>query len=111
MKKKSKTNTRRSSKPDDDDLKEYLNEHYGPELMVADGLTDAFVCVAKVGQHYCAVYDNRKVLQILMKRDKMDRDEAWEFFCYNILGAYVGENTPIFINPDERKMIEITKIH
>jgi hypothetical protein len=33
----------------------------------------------------------------------MTREEAYEFFDYNILGAYVGDRTPIYsidlINP------------
>lgn len=86
---------------DDEALKSYLREHYGDELVVADGLSRAFVCVAKTGQNYVCVYNSKKIIQILRKRDKMSHDDAWEYFCYNILGAHVGDNTPVFINPDE----------
>jgi len=41
------------------------------------------------------IYDYEKVIEILMK-DEMDRDEAEDFFSFNILGAYMGEKTPLF---------------
>jgi hypothetical protein len=33
-----------------------------------------------------------------MERDGMERDEAEEFFDFNIEGAYVGPETPVFIS-------------
>lgn len=41
-------------------------------------------------------YDRDLVIEVLMK-DGMDRDEAEEFFSFNIEGAYVGEATPMFL--------------
>jgi hypothetical protein len=35
-----------------------------------------------------------------MVRDGMDYDEAYEFFEFNTLGAYVGEQTPVFVWTD-----------
>ena len=32
-----------------------------------------------------------------MKRDGMRPEEAREFFEYNVTGAWVGEETPIFL--------------
>ena len=32
-----------------------------------------------------------------MKRDGMTRSEAEEFYDYNILGLYAGEQNPIFL--------------
>ena len=31
-----------------------------------------------------------------VRRDSMPYEEAIEYFEYNILGAYMGENTPAF---------------
>ena len=31
----------------------------------------------------------------------MSRDEALEFFDFNVSGAYVGENTPVFLEDEE----------
>ena len=32
-----------------------------------------------------------------MKRDGMTHDEATEFFEFNVVGSWVGEETPIFL--------------
>jgi hypothetical protein len=40
-------------------------------------------------------YDTDKVIEILM--EDMSEDEAWEYFEYNVLGAWVGEHTPVFL--------------
>lgn len=32
-----------------------------------------------------------------MNRDKMSYDEALEYFEFNVLGAYMGEKTPIWV--------------
>ena len=47
--------------------------------------------------HGVAVYSKRKCLDVLVERDEMSRDEALEFFDFNVSGAYVGENTPVFL--------------
>ena len=36
-----------------------------------------------------------------MERDEMTYEEAYEFFSYNIIGAWVGEYTPVFIYKNE----------
>lgn len=41
-----------------------------------------------------------------MKRDGMDETEAWEFMEYNVVCAYVGEATPIFVYPSDREGLE-----
>lgn len=43
-------------------------------------------------------YDMDWIIQKLMKRDGMTHEEAVEYFEYNQLGAYVGKQTPIFLN-------------
>jgi hypothetical protein len=42
-------------------------------------------------------------LDILVKRDGMSPEEAREFFEYNTVGSWVGEETPIFL---ERMSLE-----
>ena len=46
------------------------------------------------------VYSVKKVLEVLMKRDGMDLDEAREFFDFNIGGAYVGQGGPVFVEDE-----------
>ena len=42
-------------------------------------------------------YDTNKIIKILMKEDKMTEEEAREFFEFNILGSWVGEFTPVYL--------------
>ena len=42
-------------------------------------------------------YDVNKIIKILMKEDKMTEEEAREYFEFNILGAWVGEHTPVYL--------------
>lgn len=50
------------------------------------------------------VYSKQKILDILQERDLMTMGEAEEFYDYNILGLYAGEQNPIFLD------LEITPI-
>lgn len=70
-----------------------------PHALLADGLEDAFLGHVVNHHHACvAVYDYEKCIEILMNRDGMDYEGADEFLQFNTLGAYVGENGPIYIN-------------
>jgi hypothetical protein len=42
-----------------------------------------------------AVYDRQKCIEILMR--DMSEEDAHEYFEFNVIGAFVGENTPAFI--------------
>lgn len=50
------------------------------------------------GQEERIVYDTEKVIQTLMDNSGMTFEEALEFHEYNQLGAYVGEDTPAFVD-------------
>ena len=41
-------------------------------------------------------YDVNKIIEILAR--DMSEDEAVEYFEFNILGAYMGERTPVFVS-------------
>ena len=43
-----------------------------------------------------AIYNQDLVMDILKARG-MDEEGALEYFSFNIIGAYVGERTPIFL--------------
>lgn len=68
----------------------FLSEVEFDEAIV--GLAD------RIGMSTVVVYDTTKIIDILCERDGMDREEATEFYEFNILGAYVGERTPLFIS-------------
>jgi len=81
----------------DDEARAWLVS-YNPEALLADGYEAAFVGIAeRCGQPSLAVYDAWKCIEILIKRDGMDPDEAMEFFQFNTLGAWAGENTPLYL--------------
>jgi hypothetical protein len=68
------------------------------DALLADGLEPALVGYT-VNDHHpnVAVYDYDKCVQTLVDRDGMTHEEADEFLSFNTLGAYVGENGPLFV--------------
>jgi len=76
-----------------------IEENYPEDkLLFADGFDDAIVGVSHQFNSLSVAYDKNKVLGILMARDEeMTRDDAEEYFSFNIIGSYVGEHTPSFI--------------
>ena len=69
-----------------------------PEAMLADGFDDAILgmCI-QFGSEPVVAYDFNKCVEILIERDDMEREEAIDFINFNVVGAYVGLNTPVFI--------------
>lgn len=65
------------------------------EALFCDGLEEALVGIGKRFTHPVAVYSRAKVLEILQRN--MSEEEAFEYFDFNIAGAHVGENTPVFL--------------
>jgi len=70
------------------------------DALFADGFDDAIIGFDASGG--CAVYDYNKCLEVLMQpsltSDKMTRAEAHEYMEFNVVSAYVGDFTPIFIH-------------
>lgn len=66
------------------------------EMLFADGFDDALIgYVERFGQPPLALYDREKCIGILMQ-EGMSHEEAEEFFEFNVIGAWMGENTPCF---------------
>jgi hypothetical protein len=72
------------------------------EPVYVDGFDEALIGVGYQFAKKMAVYDFQMCVGILMERDGMTKDEAVEFMHYNVLGAYVGDNTPVFVGVDEQ---------
>jgi hypothetical protein len=64
-------------------------------VLLADGFENAFIGIGRQFGKPMAVYNKQKCIEILM--NDMSEDEAVEYFSYNVEGAYVGENTPVFL--------------
>lgn len=66
-------------------------------LLFADGYDNAIMGIAELNGTASVVYDREKVVKILRSRDGMTREDAEEFFTYNVAGAFLGESSPIFL--------------
>jgi hypothetical protein len=75
-----------------------IAEHY-PELLVLNPkyFDKAILGVVNRINTVAVCYSESKIIEILMKEDEMDYDEAVEYYQYNILGSWVGEYTPVYL--------------
>jgi hypothetical protein len=68
-----------------------------PDCLKAEGFDDAIVSVvSRCGQPDVICYDYQKCVEILMGQG-MDEVDAVEYLSFNVIGAYVGEYTPMFL--------------
>ena len=79
-------------------LDEILKNNPDKIYMVLDGLNEAIVgydntCTSRL------IYSFELILDCLQKDSEMDRDEAEEFFWFNIESLYLMNNGPDFIYP------------
>jgi hypothetical protein len=81
-------------------------DEYAEGAVLLDGLESAIVGIVEdfgsPGRKM--LYSKQRILNILQERDLMTMGEAEEFYDYNILGLYAGEQNPIFLD------LEITPI-
>jgi hypothetical protein len=66
------------------------------EILYCDGFEKALIGTGKRFSYPVAIYSKKKVLKIL--QEWMSEEEAYEYFDFNIGGAYVGESTPVFLD-------------
>lgn len=77
---------------------EYDIDSYCEGAIKLDNLDEAIVgIVEQFGSSPRILYDKFKILKILQERDSMTEQEAEEFYEYNILGLYAGEQNPVFL--------------
>ena len=87
-------------------------EEINPEALICDGFDEAIIGMAeRVNLGPVVAYDTEKIIDILMSGMEVDEGEleegesienrkyqmALEYFDYNILGAWMGEFTPVYI--------------
>ena len=79
-------------------LKSIVSRYEDEDILKADGLDKAII---GVDEHTTIrlIYSYTKIIQILME-DDMTREEAEEWFGYNIQSAWFGEKTPIYCMDD-----------
>ena len=66
-----------------------------PEAMIADGFDDAIVGYDSNG---CVIYSYDKCMKVLQERDGMSNEEAHEYMEFNVVNAYVGDFTTVFMH-------------
>ena len=67
------------------------------EIKQMDGFDDCVVgTVSRFGMLPVLCYDLHKIIE-KFRADCMTREEAYEYYNFNMIGAWVGEGTPAFI--------------
>lgn len=79
-------------------LKQKVEEIIGEDesVLLADGFENAFIGIGQQFGKPISVYDRGKCIRILEEQG-MSPEEAEEYFSFNTEGAWVGEQTPIFL--------------
>jgi hypothetical protein len=67
------------------------------QALFADGFDEAMIGMEAVRGR--AIYDYMLCAKILMDRDNMSEEEAHEYMEFNVVTAFVGPMTPLFIHP------------
>lgn len=87
-------------------LRELYAELFGEDLLFLDPAEQFDTCILGVAERCglgpVVLYDADKVIQALVD-EGMPEDDALEHFYHNIVGAYMGEKTPLFYTkvPDD----------
>jgi hypothetical protein len=68
-------------------------------MLTADGFDSCLIGKDSKGR---AVYDADAMIAVMVERDDMSTEDAEEFFWFNIDGAHLGDETPVytFLNYD-----------
>ena len=66
------------------------------EVLLTEGFDSALIGLDMITNR--AIYDSKKMIEILVKKENMTLTEAVEYLEYNTWYAYVGDKTPIFLH-------------
>jgi hypothetical protein len=77
-------------------LNSILSVYEEEEILKADGLDNAIIGIDQNTTRL--IYSYTKLIQILM--EDMTREDAIDYFQYNIQLAWVGDKTPIYCMDD-----------
>ena len=70
------------------------------DVLLIDGFDEAIIGLTnRINTPTLAVYSWEAIVNILVERDGLSLDDAMEYVDFNILGAWVGERTPIVVMP------------
>tara|TARA_Y100000593_G_scaffold60932_1_gene112988 strand:- start:250 stop:522 length:273 start_codon:yes stop_codon:yes gene_type:complete len=77
-----------------------IEDRYGDDqpFKKYDGFDDAIVAITE-GVNECRLaYDIEKMIEIFMSDNDCSYLDASEYVNFNIVNAYIGKDTPIFLN-------------
>lgn len=74
-------------------------------MLVATGLDEAIIGVVRVkGRPDIVCYDYAACVALLMRKQGMSEEEAFEWMEVNVVDAYVGPETPAYLmTPEEEQ--------
>ena len=73
-----------------------------PDALLCDGFDDAIIGMAeRINLGPVVAYSVSKIVEIMVERDGMSYEDAIEYYDYNIVGSWMGENTPVFITTNQ----------
>ena len=95
------------------EARDFLGEENDLTLF-ADGFDDAFIGLGRRNHQWIAIYSEPIALEIISKQAREDCEDckfgiigdcdhwtdAREHFEFNVVGAYVGEGTPLWLDYD-----------
>jgi len=65
------------------------------DVVVLDDMDDCIIGIAKTFNGCVLVYSEMLIIEHLSKW--MEQDDAWDYYDFNIVGGYFGENNPVFM--------------
>jgi len=78
-------------------VEDIVERYPDEEILIADGYDDAIIGLEEGTLR--VIYSISKCIEIT-QGDDMSYEEASEYFYYNTVGAYVGEQTPIWCDDE-----------
>ena len=79
------------------EIRKELCEYHGDDLLFADGYDSAIVGICAGHDNGRVVYDIQKMIGACINDMGMTEGDAYEWLEYNTFGAYVGDQTPIYV--------------
>ena len=83
--------------PDSLPYRELIIEE-NPFALFMEDMDEAIIGICrKAGSPSVLAYDYDKYAEVLMEQENMSYGEAVEWMEFNVVSAYMGEHTPVFI--------------
>ena len=85
-------------------MRDKILESYD-EVLFADGFDDAIIGFEP--NMLKVVYSRRKCVDVLVQNEGMSEEDAIDYLEYNTFNAYVGDNTPLWVDDLDSDVLNI----